>query len=718
MRERGSIVLFFVAGLLLLLAPLMVSFATSSQCQLTINSAIGGTTVPPPRIYTYAYGANVTIDAMPASGHIFDYWTDGSGHFTEGANPIMQTLYSNVTLQPFFENMSTAKRVLTIRAAANGSTNPSAGNYTYSYGANVTITATPNSGYIFDFWVGQNGNFMGYANPMMINIDYNATLQPVFENASTATRTLTINASSGGTTSPPPGNYTYPYMTNLAITAIPNSGYVFDHWVMNSGGNSGNQNPTQFTINWNTTIQPIFENATSGPRTLTIFSPSNGTTSPTPGTYNYSYGENVSITAIPQNGAYFGGWFLDQASAGMSNPITITMDSSHTLMANFTPKPPSTVQVTISPATGGTTNPAPGTYTYPAGNQARVTAIPNSGWWLSYWLLDGNKSGNSTTIEFNLNGNHTVRPVFASNSHSASYMLAINAADGGTTNPASGTYTYNYGANVTVTATPESGQSFDYWLLDGQTEKENPVTLQMTQDHTLQPVFTSSQGNSGPGHGLSFNIPSLFILVPGMVAIACCFVGYLVPLGLAVRKGKIPPSVKKPRLFLALVSIFIIVGPLGATLLAYRGNLSGVLTPSNTNKITNTLFSQGGIGMPNITSAWYNLTSRELCLLFNFSNPTATNLTLIAYSANLTDHSDGYPLGWVRLANPVTAAANETVTFQMTTMLGEEAAGHIATAYAGTSSFEVDLSRENLNYAGLMLHLNGTSTVNDVSIWS
>jgi hypothetical protein len=687
--------------------------ASTAQRTLTILAGSNGTTNPPSGNYTYAYGDNVTVTAIPDSGYIFTQWIDPFGNVMGFQNPNKLTMTWNFTIRPVFENASTAQRTLTINAASGGTTNPTPGSYTYAYGVNVTVTAIPDPGYIFDVW--KSGSWtMGNQNPNMLTMFQNMTIQPVFQNASTAQRTLTINAATGGTTDPSPGNYTYAYGTNVTVTAIADSGYVFDHWMMGSGGNSGNQNPWKLTMSWNYMIQPVFENATSGPRTLTIFSGSNGTTNPTPGTYTYNYGENVTVTAIPQNGTYFGGWFLDQASAGMNNPITITMYSSHTLMPNFVSKPPSTVEETISPATGGTTDPAPGTYAYPAGKQAKVTAIPDSGWWLDYWLLDGNNYGNSTTIELNLNGNHTVRPVFASNSHPTSFMLAINVASGGMTNPTPGTYTYNYGTNVTITATPNSGQSFEHWILDGQTVKQNPITLQMTQDHTLQPVFSSSQSSSGKG--FSFNVPAMFILVPAMVIIACCFIGYLVPLGLAIRKGKVPPSAKTPLLILAFVSILIIVGPLGVTLLVYRGNMGGVLTPSNTNKLTNMLSTQGGIKMPNVTSSWCNLTSRTFCLVLNFTNPTEISLKLITCSANLTDHSDGYPLGQITLASPVTAGANETVTFQMTSTLTEGATEHIATAHAGATSFAVNISSVNINYAGITLQMNGTTTINNVSI--
>lgn len=194
------------------------------------------------------------------------------------------------------------------------------------------------------------------------------------------------------------------------------------------------------------------------------------------------------------------------------------------------------------------------------------------------------------------------------------------------------------------------------------------------------------------------------------------FVDYLVPLSLTIRQGKVPSSVEKTRLILALVSIFIVVGPLGATLLVYRGNLSGVFTPTNVNKLTNLLSSRGGPEMPKVIDSWCNLTSRTFYLLFNFTNPTATNLMVISSSANVTDHSDGYPLGQISLADAVTVGANETGTFQMTGTLSEEAANHIATAHSGKSSFNVDISNANINCSGIMLQMNGTSTITNVLI--
>jgi hypothetical protein len=67
----------------------------------------------------------------------------------------------------------------------------------------------------------------------------------------------------------------------------------------------------------------------------------------------------------------------------------------------------------------------------------------------------------------------------------------------GTTDPAPGTYTYDYGSSVTVTAYTYSGYVFKYWILDGSTYYENPITVTMCSDHTLTAYFYYSGGGGG-----------------------------------------------------------------------------------------------------------------------------------------------------------------------------------------------------------------------------
>jgi hypothetical protein len=69
------------------------------------------------------------------------------------------------------------------------------------------------------------------------------------------------------------------------------------------------------------------------------------------------------------------------------------------------------------------------------------------------------------------------------------YTLTISATAGGTTDPATGSYSYVAGTNVTVTASPSAGYNFGRWLLDGASKTDNPINVTMDANHTLEAVF-------------------------------------------------------------------------------------------------------------------------------------------------------------------------------------------------------------------------------------
>ena len=129
--------------------------------------------------------------------------------------------------------------------------------------------------------------------------------------------------------------------------------------------------------------------------TLIIEVGTGGGTDPIPGSYDYDPGTQVSITAIPDIGYRFSEWTGDVPSGlENDNPITITMDSNKSITANFIHQ----YTLTISAGTGGTTNPAPGTYTHDPGAQVSVQAVPNSGYQFSVWTGDASGTTNLITI--------------------------------------------------------------------------------------------------------------------------------------------------------------------------------------------------------------------------------------------------------------------------------------------------------------------------------
>jgi peptide/nickel transport system substrate-binding protein len=68
-----------------------------------------------------------------------------------------------------------------------------------------------------------------------------------------------------------------------------------------------------------------------------------GETSPGVGTLQYETGTNVTVTVTPVEGYEFDYWELDGVPFSNTETVTITMDKSHTLVANLRRKTPTSI---------------------------------------------------------------------------------------------------------------------------------------------------------------------------------------------------------------------------------------------------------------------------------------------------------------------------------------------------------------------------------------
>lgn len=84
------------------------------------------------------------------------------------------------------------------------------------------------------------------------NVDhYPFTQQSGWENV------LTISATAGGTTNPPPGSHVYDVGSVVTVTALPEVDYLFDHWALDDV-NIGSANPVSLTMDANHVLQASF----------------------------------------------------------------------------------------------------------------------------------------------------------------------------------------------------------------------------------------------------------------------------------------------------------------------------------------------------------------------------------------------------------------------------------------------------------------------------
>jgi hypothetical protein len=88
-----------------------------------------------------------------------------------------------------------------------------------------------------------------------------------------------------------------------------------------------------------TSITLTFEQPSQIELTLTISAMTGGTTSPSPGTYKSAKDSEINVVAIASQGYAFQYWMLDGIMR-TENPLTVKMNTDHTLTAYFTQTTP------------------------------------------------------------------------------------------------------------------------------------------------------------------------------------------------------------------------------------------------------------------------------------------------------------------------------------------------------------------------------------------
>jgi len=216
---------------------------------------------------------------------------------------------------------------------------------------------------------------------------------------------LTITAGAGGAIDLAPGTHTFCEETDVTIEAIPDTDYGFSHWSGDIPQGYEYDNPLTITVDSDKSIKANFAQLKCE---LNISSDTGGTTDPSPGSYKYDTGTQVSIRAIPNSGYLFSGW-TGQVPLGHENdnPVTITMDSYRSIRANFILP----CILALVAGTGGTTNPEPGSHTYDYGTLVSVTALPNSGYKFSGWA--GDASGTTNPINITMDADKTITATFS-----------------------------------------------------------------------------------------------------------------------------------------------------------------------------------------------------------------------------------------------------------------------------------------------------------------
>ena len=283
--------------------------------------------------------------------------------------------------------------------------------------------------------------------------------------------------------------------TITTITAVPNPGYAFLNWTENGTVVSATST-YQFTMAGNRTLVANFTlqytvNLSANPILGGI----------TLGAGAYNAGASVTVTATPNAEFNFVNWTDNGTIASTNSIYTLLLNASKTLVANFALK---TYTLNVA-AVNGTTVKNPNLVTYNSGAIVQVTATPNSGYTFASWSGDATGSANPLTV--NMNSNKNITANFIINT----FQLNVTAING-TVAKIPNQVSYNSGATVQLTATPNVGYTFTSWSGDA-TGTTNPLTVTMNSTKNITANFIAIAStftlNVTAVNGTALKVPNL-----------------------------------------------------------------------------------------------------------------------------------------------------------------------------------------------------------------
>lgn len=223
------------------------------------------------------------------------------------------------------------------------------------------------------------------------------------------TEDLTILATEHGHFNLSVGVYEYASDSTVDVTAIADSGWSLDYFVLDTNNvGKGVADTYSVTMSTSHTLGAVFTESVSVDYTLTVLANADGTTSPASGAYTYTEGEVALVTATANTGYSFDYWFVENTVNRniTGNPLSLAMDHNYTVTPTFMlgEKPQYNVTVTIQGQ--GTTNPSEGSYTFVEGQSLTIVATPSAGWTFANWTIT---TTSETTTETTLELTYEIR---------------------------------------------------------------------------------------------------------------------------------------------------------------------------------------------------------------------------------------------------------------------------------------------------------------------
>ena len=285
-------------------------------------------------------------------------------------------------------NAPSAEHTITVTTAGGGTA--SASSTSATAGTEITLTATPNTGYHFKEWQVESLAGLVITNNKFTMPDSNVAIKAIFEEDSPfapTKHTVTVKTDGNGIA------FASPLLavagTEITLTAMPKEGYHFKEWQVISGGVAIENN--KFLMpDTNVEVKAFFEEgAPPAPTkyTVTVTTEGGGTASASPA--KTAAGTEITLTATPNTGYHFKEWQVESLAGLVITNNKFTMpDSNVAIKAIFeedSPFAPTKHTVTVKTDGNGIAFASP--LLTVAGTEITLTAMPKKGYHFKEWQI-------------------------------------------------------------------------------------------------------------------------------------------------------------------------------------------------------------------------------------------------------------------------------------------------------------------------------------------
>lgn len=462
---------------------------------------------------TFTHGTSVTVHAeATTNGYYFCYWTEDGVIVSENADYTFNIKY-NRNLQAVFLD------AFTIEAeTSNATCGTVSGGGTYGYNASCTLTATPNSGYIFENWT-KNNEIVSCDNPYTFAVTgpgtYTAHFIPLEGQYIGDDNNLTNNAI--------PTNSLYKYsITEQIYTAaeLGEAGDINSIALYNVGyGSNLNDITRNLDIYIKTTDKTAFASTSDWITEIALedlvfngsvtFEYGTWTTINLDNTFAYDSTSNLALIIVDRTGSTgtrheFKTFATSNNSSlykaqdnefdpnNMSGVTGLRAKQKNKIIVNKSEHTGVyTVSASVNPSESGfVTDGSDNTFvsaSFNDGAECTLKANPNSSYVFRYWTKNGKIMSYDATYTFTVKSNVSLVAVFAAPS---TVSVSINPDNSGTV---TGAGDYTYGSTCTLTATPAEDYAFNKWTIGGETVSINEAySFTVTEDVTVVANFRAA----------------------------------------------------------------------------------------------------------------------------------------------------------------------------------------------------------------------------------